>query len=264
MKNRAVAILIKTIVALCIILGTTQVFAEKNSSELIAETVTERIEGSEKSDTPNAGTATVRDTVLAFPGALGSGAYSKGGRGGRIIEVTNLNNKGPGSFREALTAQGPRIIVFRVGGIIEVESEIVMDGLNSFVTVAGQTAPGGGILLSGHKMHKPVRPHANLIEIIGPDPDQEPAQEIVFRYIRLRLGRNHNAPEGKDIATEQCGDCLAIFEHGGAKKPMKNIMFDHCSFSWSQDENISVVANIINITFQNNSSCVYIWKIRYE
>ena len=94
------------------------------------------------------------DTVKAlpaFPGAEGFGALTPGGRGGRVIEVTNLNDSGPGSFRAALEATGKRIIVFRVGGTIDLKSDINITGeARSYVTIAGQSAPGGGIQLRHH------------------------------------------------------------------------------------------------------------------
>ena len=77
--------------------------------------------------------------IPAFPAADGFGATTAGGRGGKVIEVTNLNDSGPGSLREACFAEGPRIVVFRVGGIIELETDIKIS--NGFITIAGQTAP---------------------------------------------------------------------------------------------------------------------------
>ena len=79
----------------------------------------------------------------AFPGAEGFGAAAVGGRGGTVIEVTNLNDSGPGSFRAAVGASGPRTVVFRVGGTIELQSTILFT--NPYITIAGQSAPGGGI-----------------------------------------------------------------------------------------------------------------------
>ena len=83
--------------------------------------------------------------IPAFPGAEGFGADTVGGRGGKIFLVTNTNDNGPGSLREGIEASGPRTIVFRTGGIINLASSLNID--NPYITIAGQTAPGGGITL---------------------------------------------------------------------------------------------------------------------
>src|SRR4029077_4215957 len=81
---------------------------------------------------------------LAFPTAEGFGAHSAGGRGGKVLFVTNLNDSGPGSLREAIDAEGPRVVLFRVGGLIETKGLVIRE---PYITIAGQTAPGDGICL---------------------------------------------------------------------------------------------------------------------
>lgn len=157
----------------------------------------------------------------AFPEAKGAGALSVGGRGGRIIDVTNLNASGPGSFRAACEAEGRRIIIFRVSGIIEIKKAIVIK--HPYVTIAGQTAPAGGILLKGHNL------------VIG-------THDVILRFIRIRTGRRY------DFKNQE-GDCLVLMDD------CSNVIVDHCSFSWSNDENVSVWRTglpIRNITFSWN------------
>ncbi|USN87532.1 MAG: hypothetical protein H6779_03920 [Candidatus Nomurabacteria bacterium] len=147
---------------------------------------------------------------LAFPGAVGYGAHAKGGRSGAVIYVTNLNDSGPGSLRAALTAFGPRTVIFRVGGTIGLESPIVIK--NPFLTIAGQTAPGDGVLVkysgAGGGYTTP------LITINTHD--------VVMRYLRLR--------RGPGFMTECCGDNLSLSN-------ASNVIVDHVSMSWSTDEN---------------------------
>lgn len=143
--------------------------------------------------------------VLAFPGAEGFGKYTTGGRGGRVYVVTNLNDAGPGSFREAVEAKHPRMVVFAVSGTIHLESPL---RFSKNLTVAGQTAPGDGICLAD----QPVS--------IGGD-------NIIVRYIRFRLGDRYQN-KGK-VPGSGHDDAF-----GGNRK--KHIIIDHCSMSWSTDE----------------------------
>jgi len=163
--------------------------------------------------------------VPAFPGAEGYGANSVGGRGGRVIEVTNLNDSGPGSLRAAIEAEGPRIVVFRVAGYIEVQGELHIR--DSFLTIAGQTAPGGGITIKGYD--------GNSLYIF----DKGSVHNITIRYLRIRHGQGGGSDDNITI-------------HSG-----HDIIIDHVSMSWSTDENAGIWSEsdrpeIYNITFQRS------------
>ncbi len=149
--------------------------------------------------------------VPAFPGAEGYGAMTRGGRGGKVILVTNLNDSGPGSLREACEAEGPRIVVFKVSGTITLEKALRIS--KPYITIAGQTAPGDGICIKKHPL-----------SII--------ASEVIIRYIRVRVG---------DVA----GDDKDTI--GG--RYQKNIILDHVSASWSVDETVSIY-HCENVTIQ--------------
>ncbi len=146
---------------------------------------------------------TPADAVPAFPEAEGYGADATGGRGGRVIEVTNLDDSGPGSLRAAVEAKEPRIVVFRTSGTIDLESRLSIS--NPHITIAGQTAPGDGICIKG--------PLA-----IG-------ASEVIIRYTRVR-------------ADPSAGEVDAI-----TGRYNRNIILDHVSASWSSDEVLSLYCN---------------------
>jgi len=157
---------------------------------------------------------------LAFPGAEGFGAYSKGGRGGEVIYVTNLNDSGPGSLRWAVEQKEPRTIVFGISGTIVLKDRLRVKNPN--ITIAGQTAPGDGICLAGETLW------------IGAD-------DVIVRYLRVRLG------DGKyGVGSKQGKDAISVAEG-------KNIIIDHCSGSWSLDEILSVSTKyptLDNVTVQ--------------
>ena len=138
--------------------------------------------------------------LTAFPGAEGFGAETVGGRRGKVYEVTNLKDSGTGSFRAAIEASGPRIVVFRTGGIIKLNANLVIK--NPYITIAGQTAPGGGITLKG----------GELLVV---------THDVIIRYITVRRG-----PGGSNHA-------LGIYSNGSSN--LYNIMIDHCSLSWGTD-----------------------------
>ncbi|QEF97738.1 hypothetical protein Mal15_17820 [Stieleria maiorica] len=157
-----------------------------------------------------AGVAAVDASQLrAFPGAEGWGSVSVGGRGGRVIKVTNLNANGPGSLAEACGARGPRIVVFEVSGVIRGDIRIK----EPYITIAGQTAPGAGITIEGivssydHGVH-----------------------DVIIRHLRVRRKRDLGAG----------GDCIQLGGLGPSGSGTYNIVLDHLSLSWGNDEVIDL------------------------
>ena len=170
--------------------------------------------------------------IPSFPGAEGGGMYSIGGRGGKVITVTNLNDRGSGSFREACETGGARIVVFNVAGIIRLETPIIVRA--PYITIAGQTAPGDGVCIAGESFW--VNTH-----------------DVVVRHMRFRRGETNVGRRDDSF--------------GG--NPVGNIMIDHCSTSWGLDENISFYRHMydpgyegakelklptVNVTIQNTIS----------
>jgi pectate lyase len=149
----------------------------------------------------------------AFPGAQGYGALTPGGRGGRVIAVTSLADSGPGSLREALEASGPRIVIFRVGGVIRLAAPIAVT--EPYLTLAGQTAPGDGIVVGGAGIS--ISTH-----------------DVIVRGMRFRMGDElaGAAPEARSG--------LSIGGPDGAGEPARNVIVDHCSISWAPGENVAV------------------------
>ncbi|MEJ2789236.1 MULTISPECIES: hypothetical protein [unclassified Pseudoxanthomonas] len=145
--------------------------------------------------------------VLAFPGAQGAAAHTPGGRGGKIIRVTSLATDGPGSFKEAVTGKGPRIVVFEVGGVIDLGMKELRI-TEPFLTIAGQTAPHPGVTII--KGGLTIATH-----------------DVVIRHIRIRPG-DGGLPK-------RSGDIDAITTVRGAH----DVIVDHCSLTWATDENLS-------------------------
>ncbi len=147
---------------------------------------------------------------LAFPTAEGYGRFARGGRGGRVIEVTNLQDYDPGknepiipgSFRAAVEAEGPRTIVFRVSGLIRLKRPCAVH--NPYCTIAGQTAPGDGICLANYSS------------------GAYGTHDVIIRFLRFRVGDEaRKAMDGAGMGS--CNHCI----------------IDHCSISWSSDEGTS-------------------------
>lgn len=143
--------------------------------------------------------------LLAFPGAEGFGAAAVGGRGGRVIQVTTLVSNGPGSLGEACAAEGPRIVVFAVGGLIRGDIAIK----HSRITIAGQTAPAPGITIEGRFLARP-EPRTRL-------------HDIVVRFLRVR----------PRPATGVGGDAVQLPD-------TERVILDHLSLAWANDETIDI------------------------
>ncbi|MDO4164701.1 MAG: pectate lyase [Bacteroides sp.] len=141
---------------------------------------------------------------LAFPGAEGYGKYTTGGRGGKVMIVTNLNDSGEGSLRNAVEEKGPRMVVFAIDGTIELKSPLRIN--NDSITIAGQSAPGDGICLKDYPL------------VVN-------ASNVIIRYLRVRVGDKHRL------------DSDGI---GGGRYGQKNVILDHLSASWSIDECLSI------------------------
>lgn len=165
--------------------------------------------------------------ILAFPGAEGGGAYTPGGRGGRVFVVTSLADSGPGTLREACEAGGARIVVFNVAGIIQLETPISVRA--PYITIAGQTAPGDGVCVAGESF---------LID----------THDVIIRFMRFRRGTTEVTRRDDALGGNGVG----------------NIMIDHVSASWGLDENMSMYRHVydregknlklptVNITIQNS------------
>jgi len=147
--------------------------------------------------------------IPAFPGAEGGGKFSFGGRGGRTIVVTNLNDDGPGSFRWACEQGGARIIVFNVAGIIRIKTPVIIRA--PYISIEGQTAPGDGVCIAGESVW--INTH-----------------DVIIRYMRFRRGETWVGRRDDAI--------------GG--NPVGNVMIDHVSATWGLDENMSMYRHMYN------------------
>jgi len=161
--------------------------------------------------------------VPVIPGAAGFGIETPAGRGGTVYRVTNLNASGAGSLKACIDGASARTCVFEVSGTIRLTSDLIIR--NNKITIAGQTAPSPGILIRGAAL-------------------KIQASDVLIQHLRVRPGDDRNGPDPANR------DALKI--EGTSSKPVKNIVIDHCSFSWAIDETVSVWGPHDNITFSNN------------
>lgn len=169
----------------------------------------------------------------AFPSAEGFGRFAKGGRGGQVIHVTNLNDSGPGSFRAAVEASGPRTVVFDVSGNIDCRNSIEI--INPYLTIAGQTAPGEGVTVMCQ-----LTPKAN---------------DLIIRHIRVRPGVVGPGTRHPNLAPGSASGMSVIGQgcESRAKGPVNNVILDHVSISWTSDDLSGVYCTgVDNITYQNS------------
>ena len=171
----------------------------------------------------------LKSDIPAFPGAEGGGAQTAGGRGGKVIVVTSLDDRGPGTFREACETGGARIVVFNVAGVIKLESPVSIRA--PYITIAGQTAPGDGVCITGATV-------------------QIDTHDVIIRHMRFRRGAM----------------AVAVRDDAVGGQAVGNIIIDHVSASWGLDENMSIYRHVwnrnesgygeklptVNITIQNS------------
>jgi pectate lyase len=158
-----------------------------------------------------------------IPGAGGFGMETPAGRGGAVYRVTNLNASGPGSLKACIDHETPRTCIFEVSGTIRLTSDLMIR--HNRITIAGQTAPSPGIILRGAAL-------------------RIQASDVLVQHLRIRVGDSTSGPDPENR------DALKI--EGSSTRTARNIVIDHCSFSWAIDETVSVWGPYDNITFSNN------------
>lgn len=194
-------------------------WGEAGARECMLETIDRWYRG-DPTPLPEKNISTHGPKVPAFPGAEGFGAYSFGGRGGKLYRVTNLNDNGPGSLREAVEAEGPRIVIFDVSGTIHLEARINI--YHPYLTIAGQTAPGEGITVGGRKFDVQT-------------------YDVIIRHMRFRRGDNNKPDE------------WTFRVRGG-----NHVIVDHVTITWGIDGNLGVT-DMDNTTVQNSVMAKPLW-----
>ncbi|MBP9706833.1 MAG: hypothetical protein KBD78_04265 [Oligoflexales bacterium] len=161
--------------------------------------------------------------LKAFPGAEGFGAYAKGGRGGKVMFVNNLQDSGPGSFRSCAEAEEPRMCIFKVAGTITLNDQIKIK--SPYITIAGQTAPGSGISICSAATYD-----KGSLKIVTHD--------VVIRGLRVRTGASDSATSMRSaIRMEEAAH---------------NIIIDRSSISWATDDNITLIDGVRDVSVQNS------------
>lgn len=164
------------------------------------------------------------ELVPVIPGAVGFGIETRAGREGQVLRVTNLDDSGPGSLREAIETSGPRVVVFDVAGVIRLDSHIRVH--EPYLTVAGQTAPSPGITITGYTLT--ARAH-----------------DVLIQHLRFRPG-DGPGPDPQDR------DGLKLQGGKHANFNLYNVVVDHCSISWAMDEGLSLwYPGIHDVTIRN-------------
>lgn len=193
----------------------------------VTVTVSDDEEVSEEETPPQGELGKNYGPLKAFPSAEGFGKNATGGRGGYVVPVTNLNNSGPGSLRDALKMTGARTIIFKVGGIIDCSSYLEIPYKSGNVTIAGQTAPGGGITIRGAEL-------------------RISASNVIMRYIKIRPGSNVSGSNVNGIR-------LSSYNNN----KIEDVIIDHCSVTWATDKvliigGIGGTSSVNNVTVQKS------------
>lgn len=163
------------------------------------------------------------NALPVLPGGVGHGMDTPAGRGGAVHRVTNLNASGAGSLKACVDASGPRVCIFEVSGTIRVTDDLTIRNPN--ITIAGQTAPSPGIMIRGAALRIST-------------------SDVLVQHIRVRPGDDPDGPYK--------GNRDALKIESPAERPIKNIVVDHCSFSWAQDETVALWNAWDNVTLSNN------------
>lgn len=168
-----------------------------------------------------------QELQYAFPGAEGYGRTAQGGRGGAILEVTNLEDAGPGSLRACVDAKGPRNCIFRVSGVIHLKSTLLVREEGSFLSILGQTAPGGGIVLT---IEEPNAKKWNTPLIV------KNAHDVVIRHLKIRPQLPNSVKNVDALTVENSA----------------RVYVDHVSGAWATDENINAHSDTTDLTIANS------------